>query len=114
MKNKLIKNILLISLISIIFLSGCWHKDMANEINEKVKSPQGYKYSQLIKDYGEPTIILSNFNTIKTVIYIKDCKDEEEALEKFNKGKKLKAVYVSYVGDIVSGATYEYYLPEKV
>lgn len=108
--KKLLTCIATLTLVFALFLTGCVNQGMADKINKKADSEEGYTYAQLVKDYGEPTIDFSGFGL---VIYVKGCKDADEVEEKYEDGKELKAVYVSIIMNKVVKAEFKEYAPEK-
>lgn len=108
--KKLLTCIATLTLVFALFLTGCVNQGMADKINKKAESEEGYTYAQLVKDYGEPTIDLS---IVGTVIYVQGCKNADEVEEKYEDGKKLKAVYVTILLNNVVKAEFKEYIPEK-
>lgn len=119
MKKKLLTTVLSLTLIFALLLTGCVNQGMADKINEKAKSADGYTYAQLLADYDKPTIDATNslaeLNLPKfgMVVYIKDCKDLNEANAQYEKGKTLNAVYVLVANGKVVSAEFKAYAPEK-
>ncbi len=117
MKKKLLTFVASLTLIFAILLTGCVNQDMADKINAKAVSSEGYTYEQLLKDYKNPTIdtvtTVAGVTLGGTVIYVKGCKTAEDVEAKSEKGEKLDAVYVVIIGDKVSKATYKQYAPEE-
>ncbi len=116
MKKKLLTIVASLTLIFALLLTGCGvSQDMADKINKKVEDGE-YTYSQLLKDYKDPTIDLTATvfdSTSGTVIYVKGCKTAEDVEAKLDEGKELDAVYVVIFNNKVTGATYEKYSPDK-
>ena len=119
MKKKLLTTVLSLTLIFALLLTGCVNQGMADKINEKAKSSEGYTYAQLLADYDKPTIDATNslaeLNLPKfgMVVYIKDCKDLNEANAQYEKGKTLNAVYVYIDNGKVTKAEFKRYKPEE-
>lgn len=120
MKKKLLTTVLSLTLIFALLLTGCGvSQGMADKINEKAKSADGYTYAQLLADYDKPTIDATNslaeLNLPKfgMVVYIKDCKDLNEANAQYEKGKTLNAVYVYIDNGKVTKAEFKRYKPEE-
>ena len=119
MKKKLLTIAMSLALVVALFLTGCVNQGMADKINEKAKSSEGYTYAQLLADYDKPTIDATNslaeLNLPKfgMVVYIKDCKDLNEANAQYEKGKTLNAVYVYIDNGKVTKAEFKRYKPEE-
>ncbi len=116
MKKKLLTFVASLTLIFALLLTGCVNQDMADKINAKAVSSEGYTYEQLLKDYKNPTIdfTISAFgSTSGTVIYVKGCKTADDVEAKYEKGDKLDAVYVVIVNNKVTSAKYDQYTPEE-
>ena len=106
--KKLLTCLVSLTLIFALLLTGCVNQGMADKINKKAESDEGYTYEQLIEDYGTPTVDLVFLGT-GGVIYVDGCKDAEEVKAKVDEGKKLKAVSVNIVGNKVIKAEFGEY-----
>ncbi len=122
MKKKLLTIITSLTLVFALLLTGCGvNKDMADEINAKASSLDGYAYEQLLKDYGTPLINyiakgdLGGWELKATglVGYVKGCKTQEELDKKYKDGKTVYVVYVTVSFGNVKNAVYEKYSPDK-
>lgn len=116
MKKKLLTALLSLTLVFALLLTGCVNQGMADKINEKAKSEEGYTYAQLIQDYKDPTIDLSTTVlgvTNGVIIYVAGCKTAEEVEAKYEKDGKVNAVYVTIALNKVVSAEYTEYSPEK-
>ena len=115
--KKLFTLMLTLCLVSVMFLTGCVNKGMAEKINEKADSDKGYSYTSLIEDYGKPTIGYADPEKVPfysgIVIYVNGCDNAEEVSKKVDDGKKLKAVYVTIALNVVVSATFKEYTPEQ-
>ncbi len=109
MKKKIFALAISLTLILAIFLSGCINQNMADEINEKAKN-SGYTYTQLIDDYGTPTIDRTAGKElgiiIGYVVYVKNCDNYNEYSKETKKGKKFSAVKVDVLNGKIEKATY--------
>ncbi len=116
MKKKLLTIITTLTLICALFLTGCVNQGMADKINEKAKSEDGYTYAQLIKDYKNPTIdgTITAFGvTSGFLAYVKGCKNSDEVKEKYDAGEQPDAVYVYILANKVTRAEFTQYSPDK-
>lgn len=116
MKKKLLTAVLSLTLVFALLLTGCVNQGMADKINEKAAKEDGYTYTQLLKDYKNPTIdatesVLGARGGF--VVYIKGCKDQAEAKEKYEAGEQLDAVYVIIALNKVVSAEFTQYTPDK-
>ncbi len=111
--KKLLTFVATLTLICALFLTGCVNQGMADKINEKAKSEDGYTYAQLLEDYKDPTIkAIDPITGIGMATYVSGCKNNDEAVENYEKGKKLKAVRVYITFNKVTNAEYiEDYTP---
>lgn len=117
MKKKLLTIVMSLALVVALFLTGCVNQGMADKINEKAKSSEGYTYAQLLEDYKNPTINATTDVVILgrsgLVVYVKGCKNSDEVEEKYNAGEQLDAVYVLVANNKVVSAEFKAYAPEK-
>lgn len=117
MKKKLLTIAMSLALVVALFLTGCVNQGMADKINEKAKSDEGYTYVQLLEDYKNPTMdATTNVPVVGRsglVVYVKGCKNSDEAEEKYNAGEQLDAVYVIIALNKVVSAEFTQYAPEK-
>lgn len=114
--KKLLTFVATLTLICALFLTGCVNQGMADKINEKAKSDEGYTYAQLIDDYKTPTIdfTATAFGiTTGSVVYVKGCKNADEVKTKSEAGEQLDAVYVTILANVVTGAEFTQYSPDK-
>ena len=114
--KKLLTFVATLTLICALFLTGCVNQGMADKINEKAKSDEGYTYEQLLKDYKNPTIdfTATAFGvTSGSLVYVKGCKDANEVKTKTEAGEQLDAVFVIIVANVVTGAEFTQYSPDK-
>ena len=114
--KKLLTFVATLTLVCALFLTGCVNQGMADKINEKAKSDEGYTYEQLLKDYKNPTEdwtkSTAGFSN-GLVVYVKGCKSYDEAKEKFDAGEQLDSVYVIIVLDKVISAEFTQFSPDK-
>ena len=116
MKKKLLTALLSLTLVFALFLTGCVNQGMADKINEKAQSEEGYSYAQLINDYKDPTIDLTATVlgvTSGVVIYVNGCKTADEVEAKYENGETLNAVYVTIALNNVVSAEFTEYSPEN-
>lgn len=116
MKKKLLTIAMSLALVVALFLTGCVNQGMADKINEKTAKEDGYTYSQLLKDYKNPTMDATESALglrSGVVIYVKGCKDQAEVEEKYEAGEQLDAVYVIIALNKVVSAEFTQYAPEK-
>ena len=105
MKKLLSLTVILIATMC-LFLTGCVNEGMADKINKKADSDQGYTYQQLISDYNSPTIDV-NLLAGRTVIYVANCKAQNALEEKLDNKEEVKGVIVIVALDRVISAEYK-------
>ncbi len=106
-----------IALAFMLTLSSCGaNQKAADKINNAASEKNYYTVEKLEKSYGDPTVdftatVLGSQNGL--LVWINGCKTAEEAKQKLDDGKEVKALYVVIVNNNAVSATYEAYDPNK-
>ena len=88
-------------------LTGCGvsQKD-ADKINEAVKANEPWTIEEVHDKYGTPTIDLVILSTVVEV-YVNGCKTFEDVEARWDAGKKVEALVVTYLAGKTVSAVYD-------
>lgn len=103
-----------IALAFALILSGCVSEGYVSKVEKAADKDDHLTYSEVIDDLGEATVKGGATGQYATGIFVwvKGCDTLEEANEKYEKGKKLEALYVTFLAGKATGASWKEYKPE--
>jgi hypothetical protein len=109
------KVLYLFTMFSFLFLfAGCVSERYANKVNKAAKNNEHYSYSEVIDDLGDATIDATAGGKYATgiAVWVKGCDDLEEAHEKYEDGKKLYSLTITFTAGKAVSATWSEWQPE--
>ncbi len=106
-------SLLVLFLFAAFLLVGCGvSESYADKVNEAAEKDEHLTYKEVIDDLGVGTIDLTVLES-GAVVWVKGCDDLEEAEQKYEDGKKLEALTVTFVGGKATKASWDEWTPEK-
>ena len=109
------KVLYLFTIFSCLFLfAGCVSESYANKVNKAAEKNEHYSYAEVIDDLGEATLDATAGGKYATgiVIWVKGCDYLEEAQEKYEDGKKLYSLTITFAAGKAVSAKWGEWKPE--
>ncbi len=104
-----------IALAFALILSGCVSEGYVAKVEKAAESGERLTYSEVIKDLGEATVkggVTGDYAT-GVFVWVKGCDNLDEVEEKLDAGKKLEALYITFVAGKATSASWGEYTEEK-
>lgn len=91
--------------------AGCGvNQNAADQINEAANAGEHMTYEEVTKKYGDPTykvgLDLGDFGVNGVYVWVNGCDSYEEVKAKWDEGKTVKALSVTFAGGKATAATY--------
>ena len=103
-----------IALAFALVLSGCVSEGYVSKVEKAAAKDDHLTYAEVIDDLGEATVKGGATGQYATGIFVwvKGCDTLEEADAKYDDGKKLEALYITFLAGKATGASWKEYKPE--
>ena len=104
-----------IALAFVLLLSGCVSERYEDKVEDAADRNKHLTYNEVVSDLGEATIkggITGDYAS-GLFVWVKGCDTLEEANAKYEAGKKVEALYITFLGGKAVDAEWEEYRPSK-